>query len=1109
MPHPIRGGQLVYSTSTTTPATRDGRETVAVTAGMVPRRPSTYFHERLAALGLPPARAREYGLSVDDQGNILQYVRSFSGNYLEFVPEEHRRQLDRLRARRTLYHLHDQQFFRRLAVRRLHPETLRLDPTLPKYKNEAGQRVRPLPTPSAIAAFNGRTVGGTIAFIEGYFKAVALDLGGVESVAFTGISVYRLDDSLREYLRRRRPSRILIMYDADALDLTSATKSEASKCKALSSRRQLNFLSSAQSFAAQLFQLFKQLGHTCSVCFLMGHPDAGRKGLDDLITTFGSAAVIGDLLNFNLTCHFQQSAYFAGYTLAPSSYRRKLARLFLRQHYRDWAEHHADHDYNRLARGFTYRGATYRAISAGDLWDKTITYELTTDPFTSSVPTEEITVTRYLDEQRAALDRQLESHHLLALQAPTGSGKTTFLIDYARRHRYPTVVAVPTINLARQLARRYRGYALTGTYSLARVRATIARDLIVCTYDTLHQVPDLWRRLLVIDEAHNLINQYGQVYRNYHPFRARTLRRCLRLLAEAPRVVLLSGTMPPLLCRALNSPLLTVRRRTNPNIRVFDIEADGRTSTALAKCLLTRLAEIDWSRPRLHVVFWNHTDQIEALRTALLDLGCLAPDQIAVVSRSHYNRGEASGLDDIIRDERVRPAIRLLLCTCLISEGVNIRNTNVGRVFTVGLRCEDTFRQFIARFRKLMVLNVFSILEAERDLHPDFFPSAEQELSENTERAALQSRHLSQRERAWREEYADDELPFLDDIERENESTYATPGSAYRNRLLQLTYAESRRWQPDILHALAAIHGRKLATANNCYFYTRLRNAGCTVLRVQRLTTADLIEEMIEARGRDEKCTLQVFRERLLRDLLHTPRIPLNALLLWYQEQGNRHGQALLRTLCPGMLDTASGASGAAYLHRHRREWTAANRRLIVRTARLHFLGVTNPEPYLHASIAAFGLAYRAAVFYFEYTLYHKLSTRKLLQSAHKEEIRIKHRIRKHLGADAGAEFSGKALLAHLQPLLRVRRVSPSPSDNQAAPSSTTLDLTGLTPARAINLVRELLPTQVTGSGRSRTLTLLPPDSEADPATAYFPPLAREARHLLREPRRVLQILGP
>ena len=742
------------------------------------------------------------------------------------------------------------------------------------------------------------------------------------------------------------------------------------------------------------------------------------------------------------------------------------------------------------------------------------------------MPTIKLAIKQYLKEQYRPITAIIEEHKTVALESPTGSGKTTFIIKYARRTRQPLVIAMPTINLAQQIARQHKGYALTGDFNHAKVQAANEADLIVCTYDTLHQVPHLFLRILVIDEAHNFVNQYGQVYRGYKPFRAETLRKVAALLPQSKKTILLSGTMSPLLCQTLGAQLVTVTRTQNPNVRVFDIEADGSTNDALARSLVTSFSEIDWTQNKLQVAFWNNTDHITAIKDLVVRLGYLREDQIATISRRHYNRGEADDLNDIISRQKIKPHIKLLLCTCLISEGVNIKNRNVGRIFTVGLRDEDTFRQFIARFRKLKVVNVFSILPAERDLLPDFFSFADEELLDNLELAELQAHQLQRSKTRWQNEYATENLPFLPDIER-------SKNYEYRNHLLNLAYQHDKEWVADPLHVLAAIHGRKVATANNCYFYTRLRAVGFIVLRVKKKPSADMVDEAITKAGQAQKEKRKAFHEALLKDLLYDPGPVVNALFFWYAEQGNRHGRANLQQLAPDLLDDVQGATGAQYLSRHRRRWNEKARTRILCFCRLLALGVVDKESFLRLTPAEFNRQFRATKFHFEQQLFNDPEGRKLMKPEHKEEVRIKQHIARHLtpdppsqnqepstsppfgGPGGSAKMVGRALLDRFKPLLLVHRIQPPPYGRGLPPPSSfrpparssadqgLIDLLGLTPARAINLVRNITHCTVKGSGRYRTITV-----NAAFTTDNPPPLAALAVNLLTSPEKVLPLLA-
>jgi hypothetical protein len=194
-------------------------------------------------------------------------------------------------------------------------------------------------------------------------------------------------------------------------------------------------------------------------------------------------------------------------------------------------------------------------------------------------------------------------------------------------------------------------------------------------------------------------------------------------------------------------------------------------------------------------------------------------------------------------------------------------------------------------------------------------------------------------------------------------------------------------------------------------------------------------------------------------------------------------------------------------------------------------------------SIADFNHEYQAAIYHFEQLVADDPELRKQMLPAHKEEIRIKQKIvtrlaspplvaGRTLGAAAGGPraesrgaergtkkqgpLSGEVLLQILVPLLSVprprnlppppvpkyKRVNSSLWNQKAAATLPTFDILGLTPAKAINLLRRIMHTAITGHGRYRTITIGAPFSKASPPT-----LAAAATSLLKTPIKVLKIL--
>jgi hypothetical protein len=462
----------------------------------------------------------------------------------------------------------------------------------------------------------------------------------------------------------------------------------------------------------------------------------------------------------------------------------------------------------------------------------------------------------------------------------------------------------------------------------------------------------------------------------------------------------------------------------------------------------------------------------------------LQPDEIAVITRRHYNAGQTTDLDQIIRRQKVDPKIKLLLCTCLISEGVNIKNANIGRIYTVDLRCTDTFRQFVARFRKLETVNIFSILGAERDLQPEFFFPAALELAERFEAAQLQARHLQSRQQYWSKDYDVDELPYLEQIQRQIDYHH-------ESKLLQLVYHDGREWRADVLHVLSSLRGRMLATANNCYFYSRLREVGFSVLRIQQLVVEEEVAQAVDTARAVSQLAEEAFLDELRQELA-TPDIhtPVNGLYLLYRERGNRHGMEQLRRLAGDLIEEDDAAT-LAWLTLNRRRLNREARDLILRTVRLYSMGVQQREDYLSMSKAEWRRRLRRLTFHFENEAFEQRGNRKKMLAEHKEEIRIKRRMAELIDQHAGREMNPQ----ELQELLRVM--------NARRSSGTVIDVMSLSPAQAVNLALEVSASETVGQGRSRTIVLGRKWSANHP-----PPGAVSCWNLSANPLRILAFSG-
>ena len=1018
-----------------------------------------YYLDTLTELGLSEKEAGRYGFSVDQQGNVLQTARHFDGQLVRYLPKKNQRKFRRLQARKTGTNIDaEEACFVPYQVKRHHPavlarsvdsaDTKRIDtkkplprylevdtkqsfaPTaksLPRYLMPGGQPTRVLPTPSAIEAFTSSQQGGSVFFIEGYKKAVALDCLGFEAVAFLGITHYKLDAETRTYLKARRPERVVISYDADAL----LHKSKSGK---LRSRRVEDFRNSAARFAVQFFEFVEGEGLETQLYFHMVRPLGSSlgtrpgglssslgtrtvsKGVDDLIYETGDRTAIAA----ELTALDEDGHYFLGFRMYKTSYEQRLNKFFGLNLYRSfWKRFRNDIG----EQPFIYKGAQYKAAHFGNLFNNHKQhFDLLTDPFRIGIPRISFKIQRYLGELEGTLTELLDRQERVAIQAPTGAGKTTFFLNYAKKTKTKIVITVPTVLLAKQLERSNRKHcaALYGRVDYQKKEKALNARIVVCTYDTLHHVDDLNTRMLVVDEAHNLVNQCGEVRYRYRPFRVKTLRSMTELFDKARKLVAISGTMPELLCKAFDFTLVEVERTKNNLARIYQIEAEGTRSNALTATLLSHLGKIDFSEDRIHFVYYNNTEELEYLRDYLVKKGLLHKEEIELITRYHYNCGESRIFHEIAQSAEITTKVKLVLCTCLIAEGVNINNTNIGRIYTVGIRCSDSFRQFIARFRKMAIIDVFSIQARERDLGTDFFLPASIELAESIERGELQVNHLLRRREAHYQELDAEELPFAGQIED-------TFHYDYTSEFFREIYFRDGKPRVDRLRILAGIRDRMLASTNNCYFYSQLsRYPNIKIYAAEDYHVEDSIKDEVKASKKEMKANREAIESNLRTQILADSANLVKAFYLYYQRAGNRHGTQFLQRLASELLEEADETEAKKLLSENKELFQKKWYRKIIRTyIRLHFIGCP-PDVIateLERSPKEFEERWRAFMTWGELGVYENKRRRKLLRTVHKEDIRAKYFIQKYL-LNAGPQITLRELRSKVQTVFNRRSYS-------------------------------------------------------------------------------------
>ena len=878
-----------------------------------------YYRARIGALGLSQKEAAtRYGFTSSPDGDLLLAAFRYSGARVEYIPKDRQRAFRNLQKRKTTGETHEHSYFQQYARRRLHPEHLaswqqdfatgRTDSAPAKYLAPPGETVPPFPMPAAREAYQQGFTGGPVVFVEGEIKAAALDRVGVESVAFGGLSLYRLDSETRDYITRRRPDSILVLYDGDALDVRLDSNTGN-----LTSKRRQDFYQSARRFTGQLFDLLAEIDHSAKVYWCAVNPDHQEKGADDLLVASDRPLVAArELATATAGDHWT----FA--RLHPGSYDTILRHTFALD---DPERFYQDNAGDIGQQVFSWWGLDYQQREGALV--------MVSDPYAVTVPTVPLKVTRWLSEGTDAIEKQLTTDRRLAIQSETGTGKTTYFIQRAQRTGRGLLLLAPTRSICRQLAEQHPGaYSCIGANTTERAADAAAATVVVATYDTAHHIPDVDRRTVVVDEAHDLVNHYN--------FRATALNRLHQVIEKAGEVVYLSGTMPRALLKTYDVPLVDVRRTSSPRVRLHYLKAENSKPRALSEALLSSLvADLRRDPHQVHFALYNSTEQLDAIRGELVNAGHLQPHQIQVFSRNHYERGGTSAFDDLERLQQIREGVRLVLCTSIISEGVNIKNTNVGQVYSVGVYCPDTVRQFAARFRCMDVTDLFLILKPGNAPGRDFSRDAEGLLAYLTDRAQLTATHAT---RLSKHQGADD-------LTRSEFFPHIMPDPAGEGYMV------------DRLAILADVRRQMIKNAPPAYLLARL--AEFDGFDVYTVEDAQLDSEAVDGLKASQKATRDAqldALDRLRGELVERPEVALAALYRHYQATRDSNAAKDLRHLAADALARVPDLDALEWGERHRATLDdKAGRELIRRTAQLHFAGVADLVPWLNLSAREWG----------------------------------------------------------------------------------------------------------------------------------------------------------
>jgi hypothetical protein len=274
-------------------------------------------------------------------------------------------------------------------------------------------------------------------------------------------------------------------------------------------------------------------------------------------------------------------------------------------------------------------------------------------------------------------------YYLTHLGAPTGCGKTTFIIEELAKKSKLLILCPVNVQVA-QLAHDFkddpRVQCLTGNDT----SNSLYGDVIVCVYDKLEPLLasgiNFSEYTLVIDEGHKIYQAAS--------FREVALARILQAIYDRvfKQVVTISATFQPdIFPLEFNERIEVLQRnKSQPKAEVHFY----KNRTSLEESLLT----ISPTDGKVAIIRLNNKKTIKQMKVGFEMQGMR-------VLEIHSDNQKSSEVIQFLKTSHIKD-YDIVLCTSLLDEAINIKNTNIEMVHIFGkLHC-DEIKQFIGRCRK-------------------------------------------------------------------------------------------------------------------------------------------------------------------------------------------------------------------------------------------------------------------------------------------------------------------------------------------------------------------------------------------------------------------------
>lgn len=316
-----------------------------------------------------------------------------------------------------------------------------------------------------------------------------------------------------------------------------------------------------------------------------------------------------------------------------------------------------------------------------------------------------IEFTNNLEDHKDKITQMLMDDEGYNLIAPMSSGKTTTLLKIAVENNIKVLMIVPLVSLAVQKKEDFsEKYSITlgavhgedpinGIEEISdeQIRQFILKkQIIISVYDSLPRVvrvisqcmseEHLKEYVLLIDESHNLVTQSD--------FRIKAVYNVDLLQAKFKKTIFISGTPE---CTILNKfkKVQFVKKDNAIKTKIHIIKYSSQGMHKVFCHLLSR--KINGKV----VIVYDNVNELEILKELIVKYLKVQEKDIKIISR---NDKQDDTYIKIVKEETIN--VPFLLTTRIISDGINIFDTDVQHLYFMDMKDYWLKRQFISRFRK-------------------------------------------------------------------------------------------------------------------------------------------------------------------------------------------------------------------------------------------------------------------------------------------------------------------------------------------------------------------------------------------------------------------------